>query len=157
MPGEPGGSPKRRALALDVGERRIGLAVGDTETMLAVPAGHIQRARTGADFIAVLKTARDREADVIVVGMPLTVRGEMGPQALAVGTFVNGLRAHTDMPVVEWDERYTTVEAEHRMRVTRPEGSRGRGLSWRPAKGDVDAAAAAVLLQSWLDAQQEVA
>src|SRR5690606_22420845 len=95
--------------------------------------------------------AKAREVECVVVGMPLSLNGRAGPQAQATAAFVETLREHLDIPIVTWDERFSTSEAQHRLREARP--SVGRGRPGRAPKGAVDAAAAAVILQSYLDAQ----
>ena len=140
-----------RVIALDVGERRIGVASGDTVTRLAVPAAVVER-QAGADAIeAVLREARSRDAELIVVGMPLSLNGRRGPQAEVTEAFVRELAQRTSTPIETWDERFSTSEAEHRMRQAR--GPAGRGRPERSQRGAVDAAAAAVILQSYLDAR----
>lgn len=141
-----------RALGLDVGDRRIGLASGDTETGLAIPAGAIERTTPEADIEAIIREARDRDAGVIVAGIPYTMRGTEGPQAAATRVTIEALRA-AGMPVETVDERLSTVEAERRM-VEGRNGGRGRGRAPRNPKGASDAAAAAVILQSWLDSHR---
>ena len=140
-----------RALGLDVGERRIGLAFGDTDVPIGIPAGVLERTGTGADVEAVLREARLREAGVLVVGIPYTLRGTRGPQAEAVEGFVDALRAATELPVVTVDERFSTAEGQQWMASAR--GTAGRGRGRRPAKGADDAAAAAVIVTRWLDQQ----
>ena len=141
-----------RALGLDVGEARIGLAFGDTDVPIALSAGVIERTETSADVEAVLREARSRDADVLVVGVPYTLRGTRGPQAEAVEGFVAALVAATDLDVVTVDERFSTAEAQQRMAEAR--GPAGRGKSRRPPKGADDAAAAAVIVTRWLDQGQ---
>ncbi len=140
-----------RLLGIDVGERRIGVAAGDTESSIAVPVGVVERVGTDADFDAVLQYATSREAEAIVAGMPLTLRGAVGPQAESVARFVEELRRRTPLFVATVDERLTTVEAQRRMRESPRPTRRGRG---QPSpKGALDAAAATLILQSYLDAQ----
>ena len=140
-----------RALGLDVGDRRIGLAVGDTTIALGIPAGFIERADEAADVASVLREARSRDAHVLVVGVPYTMSGKRGSQALSVERFVAALRDATDLEVATADERLTTVEAQRRMAEARGPAGRGRGR--RLPKGADDAAAAAVLLTAWLEAR----
>ena len=137
-----------RALGLDVGDRRIGLAFGDTDVPIALPAGVVERTGTDADVEAVLREARAREAGVLVIGIPYTLRGTRGPQAEAVEGFIAALRAATDLDVVTVDERFSTAEAQRRMAEAR--GPAGRGKARRPPKGADDAAAAAVIVTRWL-------
>jgi putative Holliday junction resolvase len=147
-----------RALGLDVGEARTGLAEGDTGVGIAVPVGALERTGTDADHAdAALAEAARRGAEVLVVGMPLSMTGRPGPQAERVTAFIALLRERGAFPVETVDERLSTVEAGRRMQ----EGSGGaRGPKGHRSKrtqgagrerGALDAAAAAVLLQSWLD------
>jgi putative Holliday junction resolvase len=140
-----------RALGLDVGDGRIGVASGDTGSSVAVPVGAVERTETHADIQAILDLARERDAELLVVGMPLSMTGKRGSQAESVALFIEGLAERTDIEIVTVDERLTTVEAERRMREPRGGGRR------KPAhtrRGDVDAAAAAVILQAWLDGRR---
>ena len=123
-----------RLLGIDVGERRIGVAAGDTESSIAVPVGVVERVGTDADFDAVLQYATSREAEAIVAGMPLTLRGAVGPQAESVARFVEELRRRTPLFVTTVDERLTTVEAERRMRESPRSTRRGR-VSAIPQRG----------------------
>ena len=136
-----------RALGLDVGERRIGVASGDTDTGIAVPAGVIE---DSPDAVAdVQREARSRDADVVVVGMPYSMSGRVGPQAQVVQEFARRLE-DAGLAVETVDERLSSAEAERAL-----EGSRGRGRGRRRVeKGAVDAAAAAVILQAWLDGRR---
>lgn len=139
-----------RALGLDVGEKRIGLAVGDTETTLAVPADAVVRDGTAQDFTRVLGQALAHGTDALVVGMPWSLDGRSGPQAKVVATFVKQLRELTRLPVATWDERLTSVEADHRLRGVQ---SKGRGKNAKPPAGAQDSVAASIMLQAYLDAQ----
>ena len=141
-----------RALGLDVGDRRIGLAFGDTDVRIALPVGVIERTATDDDVEEVLREARSRDAGVLVVGMPYTLRGTRGPQAESVEAFVAALRAATDIDVVTVDERFSTAEAQRGMAEARAPA--GRGKARRPPKGADDAAAAAVIVRRWLDQEQ---
>ena len=126
-----------------MGERRIGLAISDAGGLLAVPLGFIERTRLRQDIDRVLAHAREREAESVVVGIPLSLNGKVGPQAKRVQAFIKALRRSTDLPVDTMDERFSTAEAEGLMRRFGRQPSRHRG--------DVDAAAAAVILQGYLD------
>lgn len=136
-----------RALGLDVGERRIGVASGETDTGIAVPAGIIEN--TPEAIENVLREAYVREADVVVVGMPYSMSGRVGPQAQVVQEFARRLE-EAGLTVETVDERLSSAEAERAL-----EGNRGRGRGRRRVeKGAVDAAAAAVILQAWLDGRR---
>ena len=144
-------------MGLDVGDRRIGLAVGDSESRVAVPIGVLDRTGSDVDWQAVLDEAESHGAETLVVGMPLSMNGRMGQQAESVDAFVTRLRSHTIMPIVTMDERLTTVEAARLMREgsgQQGRGQQGRAKGKRAPKGAIDAAAAAVILQAWLDAQR---
>ena len=132
-----------RLLCLDVGERRIGLAVSDLGGAMATPAGFIQRTRLSHDIARVLEAASEKQAEGIVVGVPLSLNGTVGPQAKRVRSFIRALRRETDLFLDTVDERFSTAEAERLMRQA--------GRSPSRHKGDVDAAAAAVMLQQYLD------
>ena len=136
-----------RALGLDVGERRIGVASGDTDSGIAVPAGVIETSPKAMEDVA--REAQAREAEVVVVGMPYSMSGRVGPQAQVVQKFVRGLQ-EAGLAVETVDERLSSAEAERALAGGR---TRGRGRR-RPEKGAVDAAAAVVILQAWLDGKR---
>ena len=133
-----------RVLGLDLGTRRIGLAVSDATGRLAVPRGVIERSGDrSVDHAEVARRAREEQAGTVVVGLPLSLSGRTGPAAAAALAEVEELRRVLDVPVVTHDERLTTVTATRALRES--------GTRRRRRKGDVDQAAAAVILQSWLD------
>ena len=138
-----------RAIGLDVGERRIGVAAGDTELRMAVPVGTIDRAHTADPFQRIVDLARERNAECIVVGLPLSMNGRRGPQAEVTDAFVDELRQRTELPIDMVDERLTSFEAERLIRESAPRSRRGKAP--RPEKGAIDAGAAVLILQSWLD------
>jgi putative holliday junction resolvase len=133
-----------RAMGLDVGERRVGVAIGDELGMISSPLTIVQR-RDG-DLAELRDLAIAKGVDRLVVGLPTGLSGREGPQAAVVRQFADSLEAALgpEIPVVFWDERLTTAVAERTLR----ESGRGR----RRQKGDVDAVAAAVILQGYLDA-----
>ena len=131
-----------RYLALDLGNRRIGLATGGDEGIPVVPVGHIVRNTLRPDLDRVLAAARERDAGAIVVGMPYSLSGETGPQAKLAQGFVRELRKRTQLPVHTVDERFSSVEAEGLLRESGVQPSR--------RKGDVDAMAAALILERFL-------
>ncbi len=162
-----------RVLGVDLGERRIGLAVSDPGGILASPHRVLDRSeRRADDHRAILGAASDLGADVIVVGLPRSLSGRLGPAARGVLDEVDALRrsAGREGPRVEvHDERFTTVIAHRARRAAGLRGSTdgpgGSGRSGRPrrARGAagppaaVDDAAAAVMLQSYLDEQRRAA
>ena len=129
-------------LALDLGNRRIGLATGGDDGVPAVPAGHLERKTLRQDLDRVLAEAAQRNACAIVVGMPYSLSGETGPQAKLAQGFVWELRKRTNLPVHIVDERFSSVEAEGLLRDSGVQPSR--------RKGDVDAMAAALILERFL-------
>ena len=133
-----------RALGLDVGDRRIGVALSDPTGMLATPLAAIDRRAAQGGLETVARLARENEAAAVVVGMPLSLDGSAGPQARAVQSFIAALRDVCPLPVHTVNEQYTSAEAERRLRDVGVEPSR--------EPGRVDALAAAIILQEWLDA-----
>lgn len=131
---------RRRWLAIDLGDRRVGLAVCDAHGMIASPAGHIvRRAGKRPPLTALLAKAAELEADGFVVGLPLDERGEDTPRAAEARRLATELAKRTGHPAELVDERYTTAAALRAVKAM--EGStHGR-------KGDVDALAATILLQ----------
>jgi putative Holliday junction resolvase len=134
-----------RFLGLDVGERRIGLAVSDPEGRLAASLPTLERRSQKEDFAALMKLVRELSIDAIVVGYPRRMDGTVGPQTQRVERYARALERAVGMPVILWDERLSTVSAE---RLLIEIGDKRRRL-----KGRADAVAAAVILQSYLDAQ----
>lgn len=129
-----------RYLAVDWGERRIGLAISDPSGTIASPAGHIVRRPGKRPPVAeIIRRAEALEARGFVVGLPLDASGEDTPRARDVRHVADLLRARTGLPVELVDERFTTAAA---LRAIHEMGGRTRDR-----KGDVDALAATVLLQ----------
>ncbi|MFN3762380.1 MAG: Holliday junction resolvase RuvX [Anaerolineae bacterium] len=137
-----------RVLALDLGERRIGVAVSDPTGTVARPVGVVERKSRAEDFAAIARLVAEYGAERVVVGRPLTLRGEAGPQARRVEAYARALAETLPVPVELWDERYTTVVAQEILETTRRPGKRRR-------RGEVDAVAAAVLLQGFLETRRE--
>jgi len=135
-----------RLLALDVGERRIGVAVSDPSGTLARPLTTIVRASRQADFQAIAQVVDDCAATRIIVGLPLSLDGTEGPQAQQVRRYAQRLAQAVSVPIEFWDERYSSMVASEILRV------KGKRRSRRQGRGAIDAAAAAVILQSYLDA-----
>jgi putative holliday junction resolvase len=133
------------ALGLDLGDARIGVAISDPERRVAVPVGTVHVGQPPGELLAVAALVRERGATVIVIGLPLSLRGERGERAVHAESFAEALRGVLDVPIELHDERLSTVEAERALAAA---GT--RGLERRRA---VDASAAAVVLQAWLDGQ----
>ena len=132
----------KRLLALDLGDKRIGVAISDESNLLARPLTTIVRASKREDFDAIADLIAQYDVERLIVGLPWTLRGEEGPQARRARRYVEALSAAIAAPVSFQDERYTSAEAEVRLAET-PRKRR------RP--GDVDAAAAAIILQDYLN------
>jgi putative Holliday junction resolvase len=129
-----------RVIALDVGERRIGVAVSDPTGTLATPHSVIHRRSKAQDFATVARLAAELQAERVVVGLPLSLSGDVGPQARRVMRYAQALAQALPVPVELYDERYSTVTADELL----AEGGRKRHRT------PIDAAAAAVILQEYL-------
>jgi putative Holliday junction resolvase len=132
-----------RVLGIDLGTRRIGLALSDPEAAFAFPLSVLERHGGKRDLEALSALVREREVERIVVGLPLHLDGRNGPEAEAAERFARQLAAATQLPVELVDERWTTVEAERSLREF--------GHSARRRKAEVDSVAAAILLRTVLD------
>lgn len=128
-------------LGLDVGDKRIGVAL--SQGSIAVPLTVIQRVEEGADLQRVISLAQEHGVEVIVVGLPRSMDGSIGAQAESVLELAAALGHITDIPVDTYDERLSTVEAERLMREA--------GTKREKRKENLDAMAAAVILQDYID------
>jgi putative Holliday junction resolvase len=137
-----------RFMGLDVGDRRIGIALSDEGASIASPRETLERKGTGKDVARLAELARREDVREIVVGMPFSLDGSMGPQAEKVTRFVEALRGAVELPVVTWDERLSTKGAERALLEA--------DLSRSKRKSVVDRLAAALILQSYLDARREI-
>ncbi len=131
-----------RTLGLDVGDRRVGVAVSDPEGRLAVPLRVVER-RGRNDAAAIANLARDEQVERIVVGLPVSLDGGLGAQADSARAFADELRRVGTAEVVLYDERLSSVEANHHLHAA--------GLRGRAARERRDAVAAAIILQAYLD------
>jgi putative holliday junction resolvase len=142
-----------RALGIDVGERRVGLAISDITQTLASPFatltvdGTDDAVRQVASKIDLL-IGEDDELATIIVGLPTKLDGSPTTQTARVEAFIATLAARTSLPIVRVDERLTSREAESRLAAAERD--------WRRRKSKLDAAAAAVILQDYLDRQRSV-
>lgn len=135
-----------RAMGIDVGSRRIGVAVSDELGFLAAPWRAVRAAR-GREFEELAAMVRERAIEIVVIGLPTSLDGTEGPQAKTVRAFARRLATHLgDVPHTFADERFTTAEAE-RMMIS-------RRMSREERRDRIDAAAAAIMLQGWLDLQR---
>ena len=132
-----------RLLGLDVGDRRIGLAVSIPPGELILPAGYLQRRNRHADIAAILEQAGQRDAVAIVVGIPYDAHGRSGEQARKTDALVRALRRATAVPVLTADESFSSNAAANDLLQSGQSPSRDPGA--------VDAAAAAAILRRFLD------
>jgi putative Holliday junction resolvase len=139
------GDPPGRILGLDVGTKRIGLAVSDPLGVTAQGLETLQRQNKRLDFEQLAKVIRDYDVRQIVVGNPLRMSGESGPQADRMALFAEELRRRFQLPVHLWDERLTSVQANRLLRETE--------LSIQRRAQAVDRMAAVLILQSWMEAR----
>lgn len=132
-----------RLMGLDVGDKRIGVALSDEGAVLATPRETLDRRSNAKAIARLLELARDQRVGEILVGMPYSLDGSSGPQADKVSRFVEALRAETPIPVTVWDERLTTVAAEEILVQN--------GVPPAERRATIDKVAAAIILQSYLD------
>ncbi len=136
-----------RVLALDVGERRVGIAISDPTGTVARPLQTLVRGSREEDFAAIATLVTEHDVGLVVVGQPLSLDGTEGPQARRVARYAEALVARLPVRVVSWDERFTTAAADEILCQSRTEKERRRAR----AEGELDAIAAAVILQNYLD------
>lgn len=135
-----------RVLGLDIGEKRIGVAVSDAEGGVAVPVEVIDAPQEYGEGRRLQRLITDYEVGLIVVGLPLSLDGSEGPQARRVRMLASRLAEHIDVPFEFVDERLSSAEAGRRMREA--------GASERAQRGSKDMVAAAIFLQAYLDANR---
>ena len=139
-----------RVVGLDLGERRIGVAVSDPSGTLARPLKTVERGASDADAVdrlqaMIAQLAAEDEVGSVVVGLPMRLDGTPSPQTGRINAMVGLLSTRLAVPVFTQDERLSSREAEERLSV--------REKDWRKRKAQLDAAAAAVILQDYLDAR----
>lgn len=132
----------RRVMALDVGERRIGVALSDPSQTVARALAVLERRSKAEDFERLRRLITEHNVERVIVGYPRSLSGDEGPQARRVARWAEALRAALPVPVELWDERFSTLIAAG---VVRERGERGRKR--RP----LDDVAAAAILQDYLD------
>lgn len=134
-----------RALALDIGEVRVGVAVSDPDARVASPVCVLPAAEVLAHAATFRRVLEDWEPDVLVCGLPRTLAGEEGPQAERIRASAEKIAASCGLPLEFADERLSSAQAKRILRE--------QGLSERAMRGKVDSVAASLFLQSWLDAR----
>lgn len=131
-----------KVVALDYGAARTGVAVSDPTGTIARPLGVVERAATDDGLRRVAEIVSEQEAERVVVGLPLTLRGEHGEQARETDAFVEALRAALDVPVESYDERFTTGLAAADQSADAPEDARAAAhllstyLAWKNAAAE---------------------
>jgi putative Holliday junction resolvase len=153
-----------RLMALDVGEARIGIAVSDATGFLASPYTTLHVSRNEAEtWEAIQQLITETDAEGLIVGLPVSLDGQLHGQAKRVQAFAERLKPHVSIPLTFWDERLSTVEAERLLTARGEEGygrrsgdkrrKQGQGGRRRRKRGqqEIDALAAAVILQEYLD------
>lgn len=135
-----------RALGVDLGSKRIGIAISDRSGTIASPLTVVQRSGSvRRDHQALAALVTEEEAEVVVVGLPLNMNGSAGPAAKAAVTEAEALATVVGVPVITFDERRTTVTADRALMEA--------GIGARDRRKYVDKVAAAVMLQTWLDSR----
>ncbi len=137
---------KISALGLDVGTKRIGVAGCDGTGLIATGLTTIERTSFDRDVAQLKELVEQRQAQVLVVGLPYSMNGTVGFQARKVQKFASRLAAALQLPVEYVDERLTSLEAEELIKAEKRSPSRDKGL--------IDRKAAAIILQQWLDARR---
>lgn len=136
-----------RVLGLDLGSKRIGVAVSDRSGTIATPLTVLTRGRSRReDHERIAALVREEEAECVVVGLPHSLSGRDGPAARAARAEITALASVVGVPVETYDERFTTVTANRALAEGGVRGAARRSV--------VDKVAAAVILQSWLDARR---
>jgi putative Holliday junction resolvase len=135
--------PGMRVLALDLGERRIGVAMSDADGTLAMPLTTLKATPRQRALEQIVALVQEHTVDEVVVGLPLTMSGEEGAQAQIVRAFAVELEQMLEQPVHLFDERLTTVVADQMMRDL--------GIKPEKRKARVDELAASIILQDYLD------
>ncbi len=136
-----------RILALDVGHKRIGVALSDPLNITAQGLTTLLRNAPEQDLEAIRQLVEQHEVKAIVVGLPVGLDGSVGPEAAEMQRFIEELAAVVECPVHPWDERFTTAQAERALLEGGVRRSKRKGLR--------DQVAATLLLQNYLDAHQE--
>ncbi len=141
-----------RILAIDFGEARIGLALSDPTRTIASPHGHLAEKDKGQQIRRVAALVAEVEAGTVLVGIPYMLDGSVGRMAEMAEKFAAKLETVIPHPVVRWDERFTSVQADEALHALgRVKGKRGKKGKRGADKGRRDAMAACMLLRDYLD------
>ena len=136
-----------RVIALDIGEKRIGIAAGDTASGIAMPVCVLPAGEVTGGARTWRRVLEDEEPELVVAGLPVTLGGESGPQARRVRASAQAIADAAGLPLEFADERLSSAEAKRVLRE--------RGLSEREMRGCLDAVAASLVLESWLASHAE--
>jgi len=142
-----------RLLSLDLGERRIGVAISDPTQTLARPLTTLTRASREEDFAAIASLVDEYQAERVIIGLPLSLDGTEGPQARQTRRYAERLSETLGVPIEFWDERYSSQTAQEILQKKGKRTSSRRRKEREKARARIDATAAAVFLQSYLDAR----
>lgn len=134
---------KGKVLAIDLGEKRIGLAISDATRLIAAAHSVMQRQSRREDYERYAQLIAEQEITLVVMGLPVPLHGVEGQRAAWVRDYTTELRQHLSVPVVFWDESLSTKQAEANLRE--------RGRPGKRQRDQIDAHAAAVFLQDYLD------
>ncbi len=137
-----------RYLGLDVGNKRVGVAVGNSELYIATPLGVIERSTLDHDAAQLLDFAREYDAETVIVGLPRNANNTAGEQEALTRAYVQQLQSSTGLHFRFQDERYSTSAAL--------EQQRARGISEKRGRAQIDASAAAIILQDFLDTLRRI-
>jgi putative Holliday junction resolvase len=137
-----------RLIGLDIGERRIGVAVSDEMNVVALPDCVVERRNLEDDLRALCDLAREKHAGRFVVGLPIRLDGSHGEQAQRVAEFARKLAQRSDIPVEMSDERFSTKQAERHLI--------GSNVTRKRRRKVIDKIAAQIILQSYMDAHREL-
>ena len=132
-------------MALDVGDKTIGVAISDSLLLTAQSRPTLRRKTLQFDLEALRRLAEENEVHQVVVGQPLHMDGRESPQSQKVSRFAEELHKVLDLPIVFWDERLTSFEAEQHLEQM--------GLNWRQRREQIDKIAAMIILQNYLDSR----
>ena len=134
-----------RILALDIGEKRVGIAVSDPDERVASPVCVLAADEVHSNAQSFRRVLEDWEPELLLCGLPYTLAGEEGPQAQRIRSFADDVSQSTGISCEFADERLSSAEAKRSLRE--------KGLSEKAMRGKVDMIAASLFLQSWLDAR----
>jgi putative Holliday junction resolvase len=137
--------PGMRIMALDVGDKTIGVAISDALLMTAQARPTIRRKDMETDIASLRRLVDENEVEQVVIGQPLHMDGRESPQSRKVAQFAAALHETLHIPIVFWDERLTSFAAEQHLEEM--------GLNWRKRRQHVDKIAAMIILQNYLDSR----